>query len=205
LRPNEIRDVDVAVLGGGPAGAAIALDLLNRGYSTVVIERSDYSGVRIGETLVPAVRPLLVSLGIWDRFLAERHSPSFAIRSAWGDHYLHDNNFIFNPYGAGWHVDRARFDAMMIRCAEEMGAILYRKARLLSCEKGKSGNWRLEIAYDDRRCRLNTKFLVDATGRASHAARRQGARRITWDHLIGIAFFFLIIVRGIGTRQFHSH
>lgn len=190
MRQNGIRDVDVAVLGGGPAGAAVALALLDRGYSAVVIERSDYCGVRIGETLVPGVRPILANLGIWDRFLAEKHSPSFAIRSVWGGDHPHDNSFIFNPYGAGWHVDRARFDAMLIRCAQEAGAIVYRKARLLSCETRKSGNWKLEIACDDRRQRFKTGFLVDATGRASHVARRQGARRLIWDRLIGIAIFF---------------
>jgi 2-polyprenyl-6-methoxyphenol hydroxylase-like FAD-dependent oxidoreductase len=192
LRQNGIRDVDVAVLGGGPAGAAMALGLVKRGCSTVVVERSDYRNVRIGETLTPAVRPLLVSLGIWDRFLAEGHSPSFNIRSAWGGDHLHDNNSIFNPHGAGWRVDRARFDAMLARCAERLGALVYRKARLLSCEKDKSGNWKIEIAHGDRRRCVSTRFIVDATGRASYAARKQGARRLTWDHLIGVVSFFCL-------------
>lgn len=189
LRQNGIRETDVAVIGGGPAGAAIALELAKSGYSTIVIERSDYRGVRIGETLPPAVQPILASLGIWDRFLAQKHSPSFGIRSAWGQDELYDNDFIFNPYGAGWHVDRVRFDAMLARCAGEAGANVCRRTRLVSCEN-ENGNWRIEIACDERTRRFRAKFLVDATGRASVAACKQGAKRVICDRLVGVFFFF---------------
>jgi flavin-dependent dehydrogenase len=190
LKPNGIRKVDAAVIGGGPAGAAIALGLHKRGYSTAVVERTDYSGARIGETLSPAIQPLLISLGVWDRFLAEKHSPSFGIRSAWGEDNFHDNDFIFNPYGEGWHVDRVRFDSMLARCAEEHGSTIYRNSRLVLCESQKCGKWKIEIANGDQSHTFSTTFLVDATGRVSYAARTQGARRVSWDRLIGIVSFF---------------
>jgi flavin-dependent dehydrogenase len=190
LKQNGIRNVDVAVLGGGPAGAAIALEFLNRGYSTAVIERSNYGGARIGETLPPAIQTVLADLGIWDRFLAEKHSPSFGIRSAWGGDELRENDFIFSPYGSGWHIDRARFDAMLARCAEEAGAAVYRDARLASCESQECETWKLEIAHADQSHSFIAKFLIDATGRASYAARKQGARRLSWDRLIGVVCFF---------------
>lgn len=193
MKQNGIHDVDVAVLGGGPAGAAIALELLKRGYSTVVIERSNYRGARIGETLPPAIQPLLVSLGIWDRFLAEKHSPSFGIRSAWGRDEVHENDFICNPYGAGWHVNRVRFDALLSRSAEQAGAAVYREAQLLSLEKQRRGKWKIGFAQRDQCQEISARFLVDATGRKSYAARKQGAKRITCDRLIGIASFFSLV------------
>lgn len=189
MKQNAIRKTDIAVIGGGPAGAAIALELTRGGYSTVVIERSDYRGVRIGETLPPAVKPLLLSLGVWDQFVAQNHSPAFGIRSVWGGDNLYDNDFIFNPYGAGWHVDRASFDEMLASCAGQAGAGLYRNAPLLSCENGNAG-WKIEFADDEGTHRLLAKFLVDATGRTSYVARQQGAKRITGDRLIGVFFFF---------------
>ena len=104
-RLGDARKFDVAVLGGGPAGAAVASALIRRGYSTVVIEQSDYREARVGETLPPAIGPLLTSLGMWDQFLEDNHTPSFGIRSAWGSDDFQDNDFIFNPYGNGWHDD----------------------------------------------------------------------------------------------------
>lgn len=178
------------VLGGGPAGAATALALRRRGCSVTVVERSDYSNPRIGETLPPAVREPLVSLGVWEKFLADKHSPSFGIQSAWGQADLYENDFIFNPHGTGWHVDRSRFDAMLARSAEEAGAKLYRRARLMACAQTAAGNWQIEIGYEDRRHNVRARFVVDATGRASEFARRQEARRITCDQLVGIVGFF---------------
>jgi len=177
-------------VGGGPAGAATAIALSREGYSAVVIERSDYRNVRIGETLPPAVRLLLTSLGVWDRFVAENHSPSFAICSAWGQQDLYDNDFIFNPHGSGWHIDRARFDAMLARATEDAGACVYRGARLISCGAN-GGDWRVESASSQPRA-FQARLLVDATGRAAWVAHRQGANRICYDHLVGVAGYFSV-------------
>ncbi len=184
------RNIDVAVLGGGPAGSATALALARHGYAAVVIERTDYKDVRIGETLPPAVQQVLAGFGVWDRFIAENHSPSFSIYSAWGRGDLYENDFIFNPYGSGWHVDRSRFDAMLALAAEEAGAAVYRDAQLTSCVEDSAGNWQIGIAWGDQRGEFQTRFLVDATGRASVLARQRGARKITHDHLVGIVSFF---------------
>jgi len=45
--------IDVAIVGGGVAGATTAMVLARHGLSTVVIERSSYDHLRIGETLPP--------------------------------------------------------------------------------------------------------------------------------------------------------
>src|SRR5262245_31219449 len=60
---------DVCVIGGGPAGAALAIRLAQLGHRCVVIERRDshangewFTGR--GETLVPGALPLLDALGV---------------------------------------------------------------------------------------------------------------------------------------------
>ncbi len=155
-----------------------------------MIERSGYADTRVGETLPPSIRKLLVDLRVWDEFVAGNHSPSFAIHSAWGQPDLYANDFIFNPYGRGWHVDRARFDAMLARKVEHAGAKLYRRAQLMSCAEDGTGTWDIEFARKGGRKRLRAKFVVDATGRKSLLACRQGAKRITCDRLIGAVCFF---------------
>ncbi len=182
--------LDVVVVGGGPAGASTALGLVRSGQSVALLERSRYDHVRFGETLPPVVRLLLAELGVWERFQSDAHSPSPGIVSAWGQPELYENDFFFNPYGCGWHVDRRRFDDMVALAAEEAGTVVYRATRPSRCFQERSGDWELEVAAGARRVRLRSKFLVDATGRASWVARRQGARRLTFDRLIGVIGFF---------------
>jgi flavin-dependent dehydrogenase len=155
----------------------------------VVIERSEYKSRKVGEILPPIIKNLLVNLGVWDRFLSEKPLPSLGIRSAWGQPDLYENNFFFNPYGNGWHVDRQRFDAMLAKAIEEADVILHCGARLVSCVPVDGTGWDLEIVCQDKRFKYRSKFLVDATGRASAVAVKQGAKRISYDQLIGVVGF----------------
>lgn len=177
-------------MGGGPAGSATALALARRGCAVVVIERSDFEDMRIGETLPPAIKSLLAKLGVWERFLRENHSLSFGIHSAWGRPGLYANDFIFNPYGMGWHVDRARFDAMLAQAAENVGVHVLRGAQLISIQERARNGWRVEVGAEGKQLQWESQFLIDATGRASTLAGKLGASRKSCDHLIGVVAFF---------------
>ena len=48
-----VRDDPVLIIGGGPAGLATALELAHQHIAAVVIERSAYDDLRIGEHLTP--------------------------------------------------------------------------------------------------------------------------------------------------------
>ncbi len=64
---------DVAILGGGPAGAAAAIELARHGRRVLVLERTLYEDVRIGETLPPQAAPWLRRLGVFDAFASVPH------------------------------------------------------------------------------------------------------------------------------------
>ncbi|HWM24850.1 MAG TPA: FAD-dependent oxidoreductase [Chthoniobacterales bacterium] len=179
---------DVAIVGGGPGGAATALSLRARApaLSVVLIEASHYEAVRIGETLPPPVRSLLAPLGVWDAFQAQGHREVYGTTAAWGSAALLDNDFIYMPANTGWHLDRAAFDAMLARAAQEQGATLLLDTRV-SDSKRTGNEWQLTLSTGQG---LAARFLVDATGGAAALARRCGARFVEADNLVGIAGFF---------------
>ena len=133
------RQTDVIVLGGGPAGASTALALASSGFSVTIFERSRFGAARIGETLPPHARQPLTELGVWDRFLADGHLESPGVVSVWGRTEPYENDFIVNPYGPGWHLDRGRFDAMLAHAAAKAGAELLAGARPSACTRGTGG------------------------------------------------------------------
>ena len=183
------RRVDVLIVGSGPAGSAAALGLTRAGYSVTVLERSRFDLFRIGESLPPNVRPLLIELGLWDRFLADGHKESPGIALAWGQPELYENDFIVNPYGPGWHVDRNRFDTMLARAASASGGEVLKGARPTSCKRIDSQFWLIEAVVDGTPWTLESILLIDATGRSPSPARHSGSHRIAHDRLLGLVSF----------------
>jgi len=179
----------VLVAGAGPAGSAAALDCSRRGLSVALIEQDRYETRRVGETLPPMIRHQLTALGIWERFLECDPLPSYGIRTAWEGSAPRHQDFVQNPYGCGWHVDRARFDAMLASAAAQAGAELFLPARVSSYNKGGDGQWVLEAAQDGAVLSLSGRMLVDATGRKAMLASRIGGKAEVADRLIGAVSF----------------
>ena len=184
----EAHGVDVAIVGGGPAGAATALALAQRGIAAVVLEGSQYDDVRIGETVPPAIKHPLVELGIWDQFLATEPNPSYANQSAWGASEIHQQDFIFSPYGSGWHLGRRQFDRMLADAARRRGVPVVTNAKVLAVQPHEQG-WLIEGQQSGNRFSFPARFLVDATGRRSTIARKAGRLQHSVDNLTGLVAF----------------
>jgi flavin-dependent dehydrogenase len=181
---------DVIIIGGGPAGSAAAISLQHHGFRSALIERSAYCSPRVGETLPPAIHPLLRSLGVWQQFLSDGHIESFAIRSAWGSSEPRESYSICNPYGSGWHVDRARFDSMLAKAAANAGTILLTQARITHLSQDQMSGWQLAVLQNNRSRCLHAPFLIDASGKTATFFAGIPHSSHVIDHLIGVVRFF---------------
>ena len=140
---------DVVIIGGGPAGASAAITLAEKGFRIAIVERSSYNTRRIGETLPPSIRHPLSRLGLWQNFLEDKHLESFAIRSSWSISEAYERNHIFDPYGSGWHVDRAKFDIMLMIAAKEIGADIFTQSNITHISHEEGQGWRIIIVKDE--------------------------------------------------------
>jgi flavin-dependent dehydrogenase len=187
---GETDAYEVVVVGGGPAGAAAAIILARAGCRVLLLEGSSGKGFKIGEALPPASRPFLQELGVWDSFVADEHLPCYGNLSAWGSSHLHCTDFIFDPNGNGWHLDRPRFDVLLRREASLAGAMVRTATTLRKIVRQPSGDWLLTLTREGREISVCCHWLIDATGRRCVIARGQGARRRADDTLVALFAVF---------------
>jgi flavin-dependent dehydrogenase len=152
-----LTGADVAVVGAGVAGSVAGLLLARAGVRVVLVDRPRPRPV-LGEGLPPAARPLFERLGI---AIDGPHLRSPGTMSCWGSDVPTEISFVMSPFGAGWHLDRARFDGQL---------------RALALEAGVTG----------ARSAPRAPVVLDATGRASSVARAEGARVERVDRLVSV-------------------
>jgi flavin-dependent dehydrogenase len=182
-------ELDVAIIGGGPAGSAAALTLAQAGLCVTLFERTIYGAARIGETLPPEICLPLQRLGVWEQFKRAGHLASPGIVSCWGSAEPFENDFLFNPYGCGWHVDRAAFDRMLAEAARGAGANLLLGTTVGRCAPGADGRWAIEARCPEGRRSFVADYLIEARGRTG-GSRRDDNRPLRLDRLVGCAAFF---------------
>ena len=154
----------VLVIGGGPAGSTAAALLARAGIGVLLLERDSFPRYHIGESLLASCLPVLRLSGAYDKV----RNHGFQVKR--GAHFLwKDDTWILDwakiegdAQAWSWQVDRAAFDDILLRNAQEQGAEVVEQATV-------------------------TKILFDETGRPSAAQwhRKDAAPQVTtFDYLI---------------------
>lgn len=188
----------VAIIGGGPSGAALATFLARSGMRAVVFDTGRRPELIVGESLVPAVVPVLKQLGIEDEirsFATYKPGASFYLRNE--DETIVD----FEKDGSGrlppysYNVPRDLFDACLLRAAERAGARIVRHTAKFEALRDGSvclSAQSLDAAGDALSGQPD--FFVDASGRSRVFAKlfsigeRRGYRNdvALFAHLEGV-------------------
>jgi flavin-dependent dehydrogenase len=174
--------VDVVVAGAGPAGCAVAIALARAGHDVLIADpcAGPAAGLKIGESLPAVALAALRDLGIAaHRVEAAGARRSTGISAVWGEARPHERDAIGDPHGHGWHLDRQRFDALLLEAACSEGARL-RVGRVAAHTRDAGVRVRIGAAA------VGCRWVVDATGRVAAVARALGARRDRADRLVAV-------------------
>jgi flavin-dependent dehydrogenase len=185
---------DVVILGAGPAGLATAITICRAtGASVLVADAGLAARERFGESVAPDLLVPLQQLGLLDEFRTAGHLPCPGSASIWGGDRVGYNDYILNPTGPAWRLQRGAFDGMLTRGALESGAELCWATRYLQrLPDEKGGGHRLLLSTREGRREVHAKWVVDATGPAARFASHAGARRIIDDRMYGVARYATI-------------
>ncbi len=171
---------DVVIAGGGPAGAVAASMLARAGRRVLLVEDVSPNKPKVGESLPGSARPLLQDLGLLPLVEEGNHLPSYGNGSAWGTDELISTDFIRDPNGCGWHLDRPQFDADLRYYAQQGGAE-FTADRVRSIQAIPEG-WQIHLMHRE----ITARWLIDATGRRAALAQRLGAQRQRDDSLVAL-------------------
>lgn len=164
----------IAILGGGVAGSTLALRLARAGRQVTVISAPLRSGLVVGESLLPAVVPLLQELGLEERVRSiSTYKPGvvFTMRSG------RELNFDLARLAGvtctyAYNVPRPAFDALLRAGAAEQGARVVdaRVKLVVNGDRVELDRETLVAAGLSRQ----PDYLVDSTGRSQILRRTLG-------------------------------
>jgi 2-polyprenyl-6-methoxyphenol hydroxylase-like FAD-dependent oxidoreductase len=181
----------VLIAGGGVAGMATALSLVNRGVKCTVVEpivETEMSLVdKVGETIPPSSASILLRAGIDHLLTDPAHLPCYGNHFVWGSSIPYEKSFFGQIYPHGWHLDRPFFEKQLRNHAISRGVEWLSAHRVAHLEK-RSNGWRVSLKDSENATNaVLCNFLVDATGRHSRIARMLGGQRTRVDALVGIS------------------
>ena len=186
----------ILIIGGGVAGASTAIFLIKQGFNVTLIDHKPIlqstTYFKTGESLPPNAKKLLQELEVWDDFGKSKHLKCFGNKSVWGSEKLVYKDFINHPIGYGWHIDRVGFEQMLLDKAQQIGAKILEEVKITSFHLMNT-KWQTQLKTKDKSVSTKTfDFIVDATGRNSWFARRQGVDRLYEDIQLALVGFLSV-------------
>lgn len=168
---------DVIVVGGGPAGAATAVFLKQRGHDVLLLDEARFPRDKVcGEGVSPEAWRLLAALGADAAVQALGPHPlqGMAITAPDGTCFRGDYRGAERP---GFAIRRERFDRVLLERAREAG-VKVREGTKATGLLMRDGAVKGVIAVNgDGPERLRARVVVGADGRRSVVARRLGLLR----------------------------
>jgi 2-polyprenyl-6-methoxyphenol hydroxylase-like FAD-dependent oxidoreductase len=159
--------VDVAVVGGGPAGLALAAMAARRGLSVVLLERAPLPHDKAcGEGVMPAGLGVLARLGVLDRIPDSESGPIRGVR------YVQEDGSVLEgalPGRGGLGIRRTALSSLLLDAARAAGVEVRDGTALRAHHRTPEG---MLLETDD--AQLQARVLVAADGLHSPLRRAEG-------------------------------
>ncbi len=174
---SDVLETDVAVIGGGPAGATVSTLIAQRGYRVELFEREHFPRFHIGESLIPETYWVLKRLNMLEKMKAspfvKKHSVQFVGSSGRLSEPFYFMEHKPHECSQTWQVLRSEFDKMMLDNAREHGVLAHEGVRVLEVLFSGERAVGLRIQQEDGTEReVRAKVVIDASGQSAMISNR---------------------------------
>ncbi len=170
------ENIDVLVIGAGPAGSVSASYLQLHGLNVMVVEKTCFPRFQIGESLIPRCMDNFEEAGLLECLLKQGYEKKYGAR------FLQDGksgHFDFSKkYGEGWdwtwQVPRDHFDQTLIDEVMRKGVTVRFETEVIATEFIGTDSMTTVRYADGSLGEIHAKFIIDASGFGRVIAKQLG-------------------------------
>lgn len=166
MKPIEIQQRQVVVIGAGPSGAIAAALLKRKGHDVLILERQRFPRFSIGESLLSHCLDFIEEAGMLEAVMAAGFQIKHGAAFAWGERYTDfDFRDKFTPgKGTVFQVQRADFDKLLADQAALQGVEIRYEEEIVAAEFGGDCPLLTVRRLDGSEYQVETAFVLDASG-----------------------------------------
>lgn len=160
------EQVDVLVIGAGPAGTVAASIVNKAGYKVKIVEKMKFPRFVIGESLLPRCMEALEEAGFLDAVKAKGFQDKGGAKFV-KDGKICDYSFE-DQYTKGWswtwQVPRAEFDKTLADEVEKMGVPISYETTVTAIDFDGSDSTTTVEYTNGEQSQIQAKFIIDGSG-----------------------------------------
>jgi flavin-dependent dehydrogenase len=183
VSPNHF---DAIVVGCGPGGSSAATFLARSGKRVLALEKEIFPRFHIGESLLPSNYTLFREMGVLSKLQEGGFLRKVGAYFELGNGSL-GNRVVFregrfNREPEAFHVERSRFDHVLLKHARETGADVREGWSVQRFKRDADGVTVEARSPDNQTVDFRASFLIDASGRSNLTGNMEGLRVIHPRH-----------------------
>ena len=162
----QVLNIDVLVIGGGPAGSIAASIVHKAGYSVHMVEKEKFPRFVIGESLLPRCMEALEEADLLDAVKKQGFQEKFGAKFLRKDDVC-DFNFeqqFTNGYKWTWQVPRGDFDKTLSDEVARKGVNVHFETTVTDIQFEGTNSTTTIVNHLGETSQIKAKFIIDSSG-----------------------------------------
>lgn len=160
------KQVDVLIIGAGPAGVVASTYLTNQGFNVLVVEKAKFPRFVIGESLLPRCMDNFEEVGLLPFLEKQNYQRKKGVIFKKGNE---DSMFDFSEQFTDgkketWQVPRAHFDNVLAEGAKELGVNIWFEVGATSVQLLVGKQITTIEDNEGNTFEISSKYIIDSSG-----------------------------------------